>query len=82
MSRVPSRRIAPRTPFATRDWNFLKPVALRPTRWPATSPTRGAPDCSASISLGRNAGSFCPSPSSVTINGARAAATPLRNAAD
>ena len=26
-----------------RDWNFLKPVALRPTRWPATRPMRGAP---------------------------------------
>ena len=38
VSRVPSRRIAPRTALATRDWNFLKPVALRPTRWPAIRP--------------------------------------------
>ena len=29
-----------------------------------------------------NEGSFCPSPSSVAISGARAAATPLRTAAD
>ena len=37
---------------------------------------RGAPCSSASISLGRNAGSFWPSPSSVTMIGARAAAHP------
>src|SRR4030088_1171547 len=29
LSRVPSRRMAPRTPLAMRDCNFLNPVALR-----------------------------------------------------
>ena len=54
----------------------------RPTRWPATSPTRGAAVSSAPSSAGMKDGSFCPSPSSVATIGARAAATPVRTAAD
>ena len=40
VSRVPSLRIALRTELATRDCNLLNPVALRPTRCPATRPVR------------------------------------------
>ena len=55
-----------RTPLAMRDCNFLNALALRPTRWPATSPMRGAARSSAASSAGMKDGSFCPSPSSVT----------------
>ena len=82
MSRVPSRSTAPRTPLAMRDWNFLKPVALRPTRWPATRPMRGAPAASAASSAGMKAGSFWPSPSSVTTTRRARCRTPVRTAAD
>src|SRR5229473_132804 len=82
VSRVPSRRIALRTPLAMRDWIFLKPVSLRPIRCPAASPTRSPPLSIAEINSGKNIGLFCPSPSSVAAMAPRAARTPLRTAAD
>src|SRR5262245_37592820 len=74
--------MAPRTPLAMRDCRRLKPVSRRPTRWPATRPTRPVPFSSSRSSAGMKAGSFCPSPSRVATRGARAAATPVRTAAD
>ena len=72
-----------RTALAMRDCNFLKPLALRPTRWPGDkADARRRPLPARGISAGMNAGSFCPSPSSVTTMAPRAAATPLRTAAD
>ena len=65
-----------------RDCSFLKPVSLRPIRWPAARPTRPPPLSTAEIRSGRNAGLFCPSPSSVATMAPRAARTPLRTAAD
>src|ERR1700739_1860690 len=54
-----------------RDCIRLKPLALRPTRWPAASPTRAPPRSTASSSNGTNFGSFCPAPASVGRRGAR-----------
>ena len=65
-----------------RDCSFLNAAERRPTRWPATSPIRVAALLERRSSAGMNDGSFCPSPSSVATTGARAAATPLRTAAD
>ena len=79
VSRVSSLSRAPRTALAMREPMLLANVALRPTRWPATSPT------SASLKRARNSGigfgSFWPSPSSVTMIGPRAASAPDHSAA-
>src|SRR5665811_1870893 len=76
------KQLQSRTALAMRDCSCLNRLALRPTRCPAISPIRGAPASSARSMAGMKAGSFCPSPSSVTISGARAAVTPERTAAD
>ena len=51
VSRVPSLSTALRTPLAIRDCKRLKPVLLRPVRWPTTrpgaSPLRGLPSAPA-----------------------------------
>src|SRR6266850_2149655 len=67
VSRVPSLRIALRTPFAIFDCSFLKPVSLRPTRWPAARPTRPPPLSTAAIKSGRNAGLFCQLPKLIVL---------------
>ena len=66
-----------------RDCSWRKAVSLRDAlRLPMKSCTpRLAGESRAAISFGMSAGSFCPSPSSVAIHGARAARTPLATAA-
>ena len=65
------------------DCSLRKAVSLRMAlRFPMKSCTlRFAGSSRAAISFGMSAGSFCPSPSSVATQGARAARTPLATAA-
>jgi hypothetical protein len=84
VSGVASPSSAARTVLATREVRrFTRPSARR-TRWPATS-SRDSPAAKAAAarasSAGMSAGSFWPSPSSVTIQPPRAAATPVAMAA-
>ena len=72
-----------RTPLAMLDCSLRNAVSLRlALRLPMKSCTpRPSDESRAAMSLGMSAGSFCPSPSSVATQGARAARTPLTTAA-
>ncbi len=80
VSGVLSRSMRERIALAHLLAQRLEPESWRLTRQPANSFTCACAWLRAISSLGMSAGSFWPSPSSVAIQLARAAFTPLRTA--